>query len=63
MGADTCPYCDKCLTRAALLALRLRKVSAQTHDRLGHPGPWQTCRKDPCQKSAEVLNQVLAGDV
>lgn len=49
-----CGYCEKALTRLAMLAWRLQKLGALGHR--GHPGDrFDRCTLEPCRETAEAL--------
>jgi hypothetical protein len=51
-----CPDCDAMLTRVAVLALRLRKLSAQLHEAGKHAaGEWQLCDEEPCASTRRAF--------
>jgi hypothetical protein len=57
MRSHLCPLCEREITRVAVLAVQLRKVSAIAHRLLSHPtATWQTCAEEPCLSTWRKLN-------
>lgn len=52
---EGCSYCDTALTRVAVLALRLRKVSIEAHKQRQHKGEWPACEELSCAEDRRIL--------
>ena len=56
-----CTAWDEWADRNARLIVHLRHLTAELHQRRGHPGHWIDCLREPCQDIRHAIEAGAAG--